>query len=111
MNQIKITALAKDVVRQLQNRHGRLMFHISGGCCDGTQPQCYELGEFRLGEVDIKLGDVCECAIYTTNDQLAFWKDTELTLDVSPGKGGGFSLEAPLGVRFIMKSSKCALNS
>jgi uncharacterized protein (DUF779 family) len=55
MNQIKITALAKDVVQQLQNRHGRLMFHISGGCCDGTQPQCYELGEFRLGE-DIKLG-------------------------------------------------------
>ena len=80
------------------------MFFQSGGCCDGSAPMCYVAGEFRIGERDVLLGDVDGCPVYIGGAQFEAWKHTALTLDVVPGRGSGFSLEAPRGVRFLTRS-------
>ncbi len=80
------------------------MFHQSGGCCDGSQPMCFEKGEFKVGEGDIYLGDIEGCGFFMGRDQFEYWQHTHLTLDVTAGLGSGFSLEIPLGVRFIIRS-------
>jgi uncharacterized protein (DUF779 family) len=85
------------------------MFHQSGGCCDGSSPMCFLAGEFRLGARDVLLGEVGGCAFYMGGDQYVLWQHTDLTLDVVPGRGAGFSLEAPEGVRFIIRSDVCAI--
>ncbi len=102
---VLISDSAKDVVKHLRNKHGELLFHISGGCCDGTQPQCYETSDFKLGSVDIKIGEVAKCGVYMSQDQFEYFKYAQLTIDIAPGRGGGFSLEVPLGLRFTLKSS------
>ena len=83
------------------------MFHQSGGCCDGSSPMCYVDGEFKLGARDVKLGEVGGAGFYMGGDQYELWKHTDLILDVVPGRGAGFSLESPEGVRFIIRSELC----
>ncbi|MFE9096782.1 DUF779 domain-containing protein [Streptomyces sp. NPDC007264] len=102
---VELTAAAEDLVRRLTDRHGPLMFHQSGGCCDGSAPMCYPRGEFRVGGGDVLLGHVAgDTPFWMSADQYAYWRHTHLTVDVVPGRGGGFSLEAPEGVRFLLRS-------
>jgi len=103
-SKIGITEEAKKVIDQLKDRFGPLMFHQSGGCCDGSSPMCFEDGDFKIGESDIKLGNIHGCDFYMSKDQYEYWKYTHLTLDVTPGRGSSFSLEIPIGVRFMIRS-------
>ena len=101
---VKITLEAASVVEQLRTKHAELMFHQSGGCCDGSSPMCFPKGEFIVGSSDVWLGEVAGCDFYMGRDQFEFWQHTELTIDVVPGRGASFSLEIPLGLRFVTKS-------
>ncbi|MGF1238291.1 DUF779 domain-containing protein [Streptomyces sp. 2-6] len=102
---VVLTEAAEDLVRRLTERHGPLMFHQSGGCCDGSAPMCYPRGEFRVGAADVLLGEVAgDTPFWMSAGQYAYWRHTHLTVDVVPGRGGGFSLEAPEGVRFLLRS-------
>jgi uncharacterized protein len=101
---VKITDEAKAIVSELRKKHGDLMFHQSGGCCDGSSPMCYEAGEFLVGSSDVWLGEIDGCDFYMAKDQFEFWKHTELTIDISEGRGASFSLEIPMGLRFVTKS-------
>lgn len=103
-DRVSITPAAKALVEELIRRHGPLMFHQSGGCCDGSAPMCYPRGDFRVGERDVFLGTIADCPFYIGADQYARWAHTHLIVDVVPGRGSGFSLEAPEGVRFIIRS-------
>ena len=95
---------AKAVIDQLRASHGPLMFHQSGGCCDGSSPMCYAEGDFRLGRSDVKIGEIHGVPFYIERQQFEYWKHTQLTVDVTPGRGSSFSIEIPLGVRFIVDS-------
>ncbi len=101
---VLVTPEAIEIIRQLRKDHGELMFHQSGGCCDGSQPMCFEKGEFKVGGGDVYLGDIDGCGFFMGHDQFEYWKHTQLTVDVSPGRGASFSLEIPLGLRFIIRS-------
>ncbi|MGV3613294.1 MAG: DUF779 domain-containing protein [Fluviicola sp.] len=101
---IEITPEAIEVINQLKARYGELMFHQSGGCCDGSQPMCFEKGDFKIGESDVCLGEIEDCEFWMSKDQFEYWKFTHLTLDVTPGRGASFSLEIPMGIRFLIKS-------
>lgn len=101
---VLITDAAKHLVDVLRVAHGPLMFHQSGGCCDGSQPMCFAKGEFKTGDSDICLGVVHDCEFWMSRDQYEYWKHTELTLDSVKGRGSSFSLEIPLGYRFITRS-------
>lgn len=92
------------LIEKLRRLHGPLMFHQSGGCCDGSSPMCYLNGEFRIGQQDVYLGDIGDCPFYMGAAQYDYWKHTQLIIDVVPGRGGGFSLESPEGVRFLTRS-------
>lgn len=98
------TEKAKGLIRNLKSIYGDLMFHQSGGCCDGSQPMCFEKGEFLVGSNDVCLGEIEGCKFYMAADQFEYWKHTQLTLDVTPGRGSSFSLEIPLGLRFFIHS-------
>jgi len=98
------TTAAHDLIERLRGLHGPLMFHQSGGCCDGSQPMCFNLGEFKTGASDVLLGSIDGCPFYMGADQFEYWKHTQLILDVTPGRGSSFSLEIPLGVRFYIHS-------
>ncbi len=98
------TDKAIELIDRLKQLHGPLMFHQSGGCCDGSQPMCFADGEFKTGNSDICLGEVAGCPFYISRDQYEYWKHTQLILDVTPGRGSSFSLEIPLGVRFLTRS-------
>ena len=101
-----ITQAAADLLRRLSDRHGALMFHQSGGCCDGSSPMCYPDGEFIVGDRDILLAilDVDDgVPVWISGPQFEAWKHTQLVIDVVPGRGGGFSLEAPEGMRFLSR--------
>lgn len=108
--QVDVTAEAADWLRRLTLAHGPLMFHQSGGCCDGSSPMCYPRGEFRLGGSDHHLGDLAiegldePVPVWMSKQQYEYWKHTFLTIDVVPGRGSGFSVEAPEGVRFLIRS-------
>ncbi len=101
---VLISDEAQKVVAQLQDRFGPLMFHQSGGCCDGSQPMCFERGDFKLGQSDVCLGEIAGCEFWMSKDQQEYWQYTQLTIDIVPGRGSSFSLEIPLGLRFITKS-------
>jgi uncharacterized protein (DUF779 family) len=101
---VLITEAAAHIVDKLRAQHGPLMFHQSGGCCDGSQPMCFPKGEFRTGASDVWIGTVHECSFFMNADQFAYWQHTQLTIDIVPGRGSSFSLEIPLGVRFIIQS-------
>lgn len=101
-----ITQAAADLLATLQKRHGALMFHQSGGCCDGSSPMCYPAGDFIVGDRDILLGvlDVGDgVPVWISGPQFDVWQHTQLIIDVVPGRGSGFSLEAPEGVRFLSR--------
>ncbi|HTE24324.1 DUF779 domain-containing protein [Flavitalea sp.] len=98
------TEKARDLIATLKKEHGPLMFHQSGGCCDGSQPMCFGENDFIIGSNDVCLGSIEGCNFYMHNDQFEYWKHTQLTLDVTPGRGSSFSLEIPLGVRFMIHS-------
>ena len=101
---VTVTPEAADLIRRLRLRHGDLMFHQSGGCCDGSAPMCYPRGEFRVGQYDVFLGSIEGCPFYMSGPQFEYWKHTHLTIDVVKGRGSGFSLEAPEGFRFLTRS-------
>lgn len=101
---VAITPEAEKVIEQLRSRFGELMFHQSGGCCDGSSPMCFEKGDFKIGSRDVKIGEVAGCEFFMSIDQFEYWKHTHLTLDVTPGRGSSFSLEIPMGIRFIIRS-------
>ena len=130
-----MTDAAAQLLRQLRAQHGDLMFHQSGGCCDGSSPMCYPDGDFLTGDADVRLGDLAipvapapaadrdvtagrspgggeeetrqdgfSVPVWMSRSQFAYWKHTHLTIDVVPGRGAGFSLEAPEGLRFLIRS-------
>lgn len=108
-SRVAVTGRAASLLLELYLEHGRLMIHQSGGCCDGSAPMCFAEGEFRTGDADIRLGDLDvpgaePIPMWIGRDQFASWSHTHLTVDVVPGRGAGFSLEAPRGVRFIVLS-------
>ena len=104
MERVVITKQAAAVVNQLKEKHGDLIFHQSGGCCDGSAPMIFEKGDMYLDESDVLLGQVEGVNFYMNQDQFAYWKHTHLTIDITEGRGASFSLEIPLGLRFIIKS-------
>lgn len=107
---VEVSAAAEDLLRTLYAMHGPLMFHQSGGCCDGSSPMCYQAGEFRVGGSDVLLEELKVAGIpedigfWMSATQFEYWKHTHLTVDVVPGRGGGFSLESPEGMRFLIRS-------
>lgn len=106
---MEATPAAAALIRELVALHGPLMFHQSGGCCDGSAPMCYPDGELRVGAQDVQLGALEGCPFYIGKAQWERWQHTRLIIDVVPGRGSGFSLEAPLGVRFLTRSEVCAV--
>ncbi len=109
MERVAVTDQAADLIRRLIDLHGPVMFHQSGGCCDGSSPMCYPDGEFRTGDSDIRLADLdvgadASVPFWMSKSQFEYWKHTHLTVDVVKGRGAGFSLEAPEGVRFLIRS-------
>jgi uncharacterized protein (DUF779 family) len=104
VERVLVTDAALELIERLKRTHGSLMFHQSGGCCDGSSPMCYPAGEFRVGGNDVRLGEIGGAPVYMDLDQFAYWKHTQLIIDVVPGRGSGFSLEAPEGVRFLTRS-------
>jgi uncharacterized protein (DUF779 family) len=102
--QVTATPAAVTLIGKLRDKHGELMFHQSGGCCDGSSPMCYPRGEFLVGDSDVLLGKVDDTPFYISRPQFEYWKHTQLILDVVPGRGGMFSLEGPEGVRFLIRS-------
>jgi hypothetical protein len=92
------------MIELLKTKHGPLMFHQSGGCCDGSSPMCYPQGEFFLGDGDVLLGEIGGCPLYIGAAQYEYWKHTQIIIDVVSGRGGMFSLEGPEGKRFLSRS-------
>jgi hypothetical protein len=102
--QVTATPAALDLIAQLATSHGPLMFHQSGGCCDGSAPMCYPAGEFLVGDGDRRLGEIGGMPFYISGPQFEYWCHTQLIIDVVPGRGGMFSLEGPTGRRFLTRS-------
>jgi uncharacterized protein len=98
------TDAALALIEKLKAKYGPLMFHQSGGCCDGSSPMCYPQGELIIGDSDVLLGEIGGCPFYISKAQYEYWKHTQLIIDVVPGRGGMFSLEGPEGVRFLTRS-------
>ncbi len=96
--------VALELINKLRAEHGELIFHQSGGCCDGSAPMCFAAGEFMLGDADILLGEIGGVPFYMSKSQYEYWKHTQLIIDAIPGNGGMFSLERPSGLRFITRS-------
>ncbi len=109
-SRVDLTTEAAQLLRKLRDRHGPLMFHQSGGCCDGSSPMCFPDGEFKIGAVDVHVGDLHVDGVeepmpfWMSESQFEYWRHTHLTVDVVPGRGSGFSVEAPEGVRFLIRS-------
>ncbi|MDI3406245.1 DUF779 domain-containing protein [Streptomyces cavernicola] len=107
---VELTPAAAELVRRLRADHGPLMFHQSGGCCDGSAPMCFPEGEFRTGDSDVRLASLRvegvpeAVGFWMSKSQYEVWSHTRLVVDVVPGRGSGFSLEAPEGVRFLIRS-------
>lgn len=98
------TEAADALIDKLRAVHGALMFHQSGGCCDGSAPMCYQAGEFKVGSRDVYLGDIHGARFFIGAAQFEYWEHTQLIIDAVPGRGAGFSLEAPEGMRFLTRS-------
>ncbi len=108
-SRVAVTDEAAGLLRELTRQHGRLMVHQSGGCCDGSAPMCYPIGMFITGPSDVLLGTIDAglddpIEVYMSESQFEYWKYTHLTIDAVPGRGAGFSVEGPTGMRFIIRS-------
>lgn len=103
---LRVTATpeALALIEQLAGEHGPLLFHQSGGCCDGSAPMCFSVGEFMVGASDVRLGDIGGMPFYMSAAQFEYWQHTQLVIDAVPGNGGMFSLERPTGLRFLTRS-------
>lgn len=104
VERVLVTAAAEAVIDRLRGIHGPLLFHQSGGCCDGSSPMCFPAGEFRVGAQDVLMGTIAGCQFYMGAAQFEYWRHTQLIIDVVPGRGSGFSVEAPDGIRFLTRS-------
>jgi len=98
------TPAALELIERLRTQHGELLFHQSGGCCDGSAPMCFSQGEFMVGDSDVRLGEIGSVPFYMSRSQFQYWEHTHLTIDAIPGNGGMFSLERPTGLRFLTRS-------
>ena len=103
-SRVSATASALQLIAKLQGRHGALLFHQSGGCCDGSSPMCFPRTEFLVGGADVLLGEIGGAPFYMSAAQFEYWEHTHLIIDVVPGRGGMFSLEGPEGLRFLTRS-------
>ena len=106
---VAVTPAAAEMIRRLREEHGPLMFHQSGGCCDGSSPMCFPVGDFLTGDADQFLGELDAgtpepVPVWMSKEQFAYWRHTHLTIDLVPGRGAGFSLEGPTGFRFLIRS-------
>lgn len=101
---VLVTPAAEELIVRLAARHGPLVFHQSGGCCDGSAPMCFPKAEFRIGSHDVLLGQIAGHPFYMGGQQFPLWQHTQLTIDVTPGRGASFSLEIPEGMRFLTRS-------
>ena len=110
---VGLSPAAVELLQKLIQQHGQLMFHQSGGCCDGSAPMCYPEGEFLTGDSDVLLGtftlpdvsaESAEIGFWMSKEQFEYWKHTYLLVDAGPGRGGGFSIESPTGLRFLIRS-------
>ena len=101
---LAVTDKAKEVIDTLRAKFGELIFHQSGGCCDGSAPMCFEKGDFLIGSRDLCLGGIHGCKFYMASDQFEYYKNMHITIDVSKGRGSSFSLEIPMGLRFMTVS-------
>ena len=101
VERVSVTEKAKAVIDQLKQTHGDLMFHQSGGCCDGSAPMCFAKGDFLVGSRDLCLGEIEGCKFYMAADQFEYYKNSHIEVDVTQGRGSSFSLEIPLGLRFM----------
>ena len=109
LSRVAVSEDAAALLRTLTAQHGPLMIHQSGGCCDGSSPMCYPVGMFLTGPGDVLLGDLDvglddPIEMYMSASQFEYWKYTHLTVDVVPGRGAGFSVEGPTGMRFLIRS-------
>ncbi|MCP3027394.1 DUF779 domain-containing protein [Halobacillus sp. A5] len=104
VERVTATDAALDLLATLKEKHGPLMFHQSGGCCDGSSPMCYQQGDLLIGSQDVKLGEIGETPFYINRKQYEYWKHTQLIIDVVDGRGGMFSLEGVEGKRFLSRS-------
>lgn len=104
VKRVIIAPEAEAVVQKLKAEHGELLFHQSGGCCDGSAPMCFSVNDYRVGSNDVKLGEIVGCGFYMSREQFQYWKHTQLIIDIVKGRGASFSLEIPLGVRFLTRS-------
>jgi len=104
IKRVLVDAEALDLIAQLKACFGELMFHQSGGCCDGSSPMCFEKGEFKLGGSDVKLGEIDGCEFWMSKDQFEYWQHTQLTIGITKGRGSSFSIEIPTGFRFMIHS-------
>jgi uncharacterized protein (DUF779 family) len=105
---VGVTEAARQLIEELKGQYGAIMFHQSGGCCDGSAPMCFQVGEFKLGGVDEKVGEIAGCEFWMDREQFKRWAHTRWVVDVVLGRGASFSLEAPLGRRFLIRSELCA---
>lgn len=104
LSKVVVTEEAAKVIQALKAIHGELMFHQSGGCCDGSAPMCFPAGELIIGDNDVLMGMIEDCPFYMSAFQYAHWQHTQLIIDVTKGRGASFSLEIPLGLRFVTRS-------
>ena len=102
--QVTATPMAIELIGRLRAEHGAILFHQSGGCCDGSSPMCYPQDDFIVGDRDVQLGEIGGVPFYISPSQFEYWKHTQLTIDVVEGRGGMFSLENGTGKRFLVRS-------
>lgn len=101
---VTVTPAALELIATLRSKHGPLIFHQSGGCCDGSSPMCYAKGELMVGGSDVQLGEIDGCPFYMSAAQFEYWEHTQLVIDAIPGRGGAFSLDGAEGIRFLTRS-------
>ncbi|MCA0428590.1 MAG: DUF779 domain-containing protein [Bacteroidetes bacterium] len=104
ISRISCSSEVAGFIAELKNQFGELMFHQSGGCCDGSQPMCFEKGDFKIGSSDVCLGSIENCDFWMSKDQFEYWKFTQLHVVLVHGRGSSFSLEIPYGKRFMVQS-------
>lgn len=104
IKRIRTTEKAREVISKLKEEYGELMFHQSGGCCEGSYPHCFEKGGFLVGSNDVCIGEIEDCKFYMAGDQFEYWKHTQLTLDVISGRAASFSLESTMDMGFLIHS-------
>ena len=104
VSRVTVTPAAIELIEKLKAEHGQILFHLSGGCCDGSAPMCFPVAEFMVGSSDVKLGEIAGVPFYMSDSQFEYWQHTQLIIDCVPGNGGMFSLERPSGLRFLTRS-------